>query len=391
MRCSALTSVDLGDSVTSIGVEAFMECSALTSVTIGNSVTSIGDNAFYDCSSVTDVYCYADPSVLSWDENGCNDFKANRQTRCHVFNAEDWSGFVPIVNVTFVGDLAIDLADNADNDSLLITWNNRKVNARLQDRILYKNGQWNTLCLPFSLSSVGGDLQSPTFADTPLEGATVVELDVNGTYNGKQTGYDTNTGILRLYFKSATSITAGKSYLVKWAAGATGDIASPVFRDGTVSSDAPTGVTSSDGRVTFTGSYAPVSITGEDKTLLFLDADNSLHHPNTATTINAFRARFLLPDGIIISNIGDVNGDKSKSVTDVTMLVNNILGKSDDNFIMANADINGDGQVTVTDVTALVNIILSGNGNTFTIVTNLDDLPLTFGGGSSGPARVARK
>ncbi len=53
--CSRITSVTIGNSVTSIGVGAFFECSRLTSVTIGNSVTRIGAEAFYDCSRITSV------------------------------------------------------------------------------------------------------------------------------------------------------------------------------------------------------------------------------------------------------------------------------------------------------------------------------------------------
>ena len=53
--CSGLTSVTIGNSVTSIGDGAFDGCSSLTSVTIPNSVTSIGDEAFYNCSGLTSV------------------------------------------------------------------------------------------------------------------------------------------------------------------------------------------------------------------------------------------------------------------------------------------------------------------------------------------------
>ncbi|MBQ8381151.1 MAG: leucine-rich repeat domain-containing protein, partial [Clostridia bacterium] len=53
--CTSLTSVAIGNSVTSIGSSAFWGCSSLTSVTIGNSVTSIGDSAFYNCNSLTSV------------------------------------------------------------------------------------------------------------------------------------------------------------------------------------------------------------------------------------------------------------------------------------------------------------------------------------------------
>ena len=46
--CRSLTSVTIGNRVTSIGNYAFSSC-PLTSVTIGNRVTSIGDYAFYSC------------------------------------------------------------------------------------------------------------------------------------------------------------------------------------------------------------------------------------------------------------------------------------------------------------------------------------------------------
>ena len=63
----------------------------------------------------------------------------------------------------------------------------------------------------------------------------------------------------------------------------------------------------------------------------------------------------------LASSSGDVNGDGSITIADVTALVNIILGKN----LPANqsvADINGDGSVTIADVTALVNIILGKTG-----------------------------
>ena len=54
-NCDSLTSVAIGDGVTSIGNEAFEDCDSLTSVTIGNGVTSIGWWAFEDCNSLTSV------------------------------------------------------------------------------------------------------------------------------------------------------------------------------------------------------------------------------------------------------------------------------------------------------------------------------------------------
>ena len=54
-QCSSLTSINIPNSVTSIGGSAFVSCSSLTSVTIGNSVTSIGGSAFAGCSSLTSI------------------------------------------------------------------------------------------------------------------------------------------------------------------------------------------------------------------------------------------------------------------------------------------------------------------------------------------------
>ena len=52
---SSITSVFIGDGLTSIGDYAFSDCSNMASITIPNSVTSIGDCAFYGCSGLTSV------------------------------------------------------------------------------------------------------------------------------------------------------------------------------------------------------------------------------------------------------------------------------------------------------------------------------------------------
>ena len=51
--CTGLTSVTIGNSVTSIGWYALDGCTGLTSVTIPNSVTSIGNYAFSGCNGLT--------------------------------------------------------------------------------------------------------------------------------------------------------------------------------------------------------------------------------------------------------------------------------------------------------------------------------------------------
>ena len=54
-RCDFLTSVTIGNAVTAIGRNTFMRCRNLSSVTIGNAVTSIGVSAFYGCYKLTAI------------------------------------------------------------------------------------------------------------------------------------------------------------------------------------------------------------------------------------------------------------------------------------------------------------------------------------------------
>lgn len=51
--CSGLTSVTISNSMNRIDSSTFKGCGKLTSITIPNSVTSIGESAFYGCSSLT--------------------------------------------------------------------------------------------------------------------------------------------------------------------------------------------------------------------------------------------------------------------------------------------------------------------------------------------------
>ena len=69
------------------------------------------------------------------------------------------------------------------------------------DRNLYKDGKWNTLCLPFALDD-------EQIAASPLKDATIKEL------NTSSSGLVGNE--LGIYFTDATAIVAGKPYIVRW-------------------------------------------------------------------------------------------------------------------------------------------------------------------------------
>ena len=71
---SRLVSIDIPDSVTTIGYGAFESCISLTSVTIPDSITTIGNYAFEYCSSLKDVYI---TDVAAWCNISFGDYYAN--------------------------------------------------------------------------------------------------------------------------------------------------------------------------------------------------------------------------------------------------------------------------------------------------------------------------
>ena len=92
--------------VEQIGHYAFYGCSGLTSVTIGNSVTSIRYDAFAECPELTDVYCYA--KKVPPTESDAFEGSYVEYATLHVPTAamkyykttEPWSSFGKIVALT---------------------------------------------------------------------------------------------------------------------------------------------------------------------------------------------------------------------------------------------------------------------------------------------------
>ena len=195
-------------------------------------------------------------------------------------------------NVSFTAryqQISIILADDAHNGEVLSQNNGKTVaSVTLSGRTLYKDGKWNTLCLPFD-ATLTGDL-----AD-----ATLMELDTEKGEYAHITGFE--NGTLYLNFKSATSIEAGTPYIIKWGtpeSHPSSNLTNPTFSNVTIS-DTRTEVESADGTLVFAGAYSPLSIGKENKSLLFLGGNNTLYYPQPADaehpiTIGSCRAHFRL-------------------------------------------------------------------------------------------------
>ena len=214
-------------------------------------------------------------------------------------NGTIWSGTLEYYQIGFNNSTlrpfkTITLADNADNSSTISEWNGGVAEVTLSGRTLYKDGAWNTLCLPFSLSA------EQIAANTDFAGATLMTMDVT-----KKNGFDVEDGTLYLWFKTATEIEAGVPYLVKWDKAAdydnnpsVYDIVSPVFKGVTVSNSTAQTVESKTAgleTVQMVGTYSPVGVTADDKSILFLGDANTLYYSTVDRQIRSYRAYFSVP------------------------------------------------------------------------------------------------
>ena len=203
-------------------------------------------------------------------------------------------------------------------------------------------GTWNTICLPFSLSR---SEISRVFGD-----------------NTKVARFTSVTGNT-MNFTTANSIEAGVPYIVK----PTLDVVEPFsFYQTDISTISPETVTYSG--YSFVGTFTP-SMPSDNQTL-FIDENGKLCVATQTGVKKGFRAYVKIPantktvcisvDGVQtgISNlVGDVNIDGKVDISDVTTLIDVILGKNVYHDHDA-ADVNIDGKVDISDVTLLIDIIL---------------------------------
>ena len=204
---------------------------------------------------------------------------------------------------TLIGVDVLEDASNNDVAALATSLNGKQTNIALNGRTLWKDGAWNTLCLPF---------------DVTIEGSVLDGADVRALADANLTD-----DVLTLNFTKegeVCKIEAGKPYIIKWKEGE--NLVSPVFTGVTV--DATThNFRSEDGKVYFKGTYAPLSWNAENQSILFLGAGNELNWPLAGARLNAFRAYFQLigeakAREFVVNFDGETTGISNTDRTDYT-------------------------------------------------------------------------
>ena len=145
----------------------------------------------------------------SWWENISSVTSSGKSMTLYFHSNGSYEASGMDLTVTLIKTMEIlELADDADNSTAISGADGELSCVTLTGRTLFKDGDWNTLCLPFNLGNATAT-DNHHFDGTLLEGATVMEL------NGDESNL--TSGTLTLNFKDAKSIEPGKPYIVKWA------------------------------------------------------------------------------------------------------------------------------------------------------------------------------
>lgn len=325
---SSLRTLQLPSSMETIGSMAFNDCGNIETIYSGAVTPPVLDSSFPSSSSiilylphdidVKEAYRAASgwssfteentyPKIVQFDLNGKSgtipdpqffDDKTSKAAAPATpaddgyYTFDQWttdaSGASPFTfaSTNITADLTLyakwtenifSFADTDTDNSNIAAAEGKKASSVTIVRTVWKDGYYNTLCLPFSLSA-------NEIATSPLAGYKALKRLSTATVTG--TG---ENRVLNIQLEPITAITAGEPFLISYEAGE--NITNPVFNNVTVTAATPGSIHAGD--VTCYGIYARTGL-GDANTNLFLGTNNTLYWPKDAehSTMNGLRAYF---------------------------------------------------------------------------------------------------
>lgn len=308
--CTAVTSVTLPNTVLYIGYQAFEACTGLTTITVPNSVTEISDYAFTGCSALTSIHIGNSLSLIG---------------------EYAFSGCTGLTSLTVANDNPYFDSRNDCNAIIETASNTLAV------------GCQNTI-IPASVTAIG---------DLAFHGCTTLTaIDIP----------DSVTSIGWRAFQGCTSLTDIT------IPGSVTQINEHAFSgcSALTSINLPNAITCI-GDYAFYGcsslddvySYiADLSQLSMGHQVFFFSNMGTLHVPVGTTAAYQADGNWSEYFSTIVEMIpGDVDGDGTVCIHDVTALIDYLLGGHHSASI-AVADVDGDGTICIHDVTALFNLLL---------------------------------
>ena len=335
---------------------------------LGSGVTDIGSNICYGGAFPLDVYCYAtsvpitDGEAFSWGYTspgpGMGTLHVPAESIEEYKTTAPWSYFSDYVPITGDERFTIDLylCESIDNSTRLNHYNGYDANVTIE-RTFHKDGKWNTLCLPFSMTA-----EQIEDGSNPLHDATIVKMEPASSSVKAD-------GTLDMTFVRTAFIEAGNPYLVKWKEG--DDLVDPTFKSVHLNCTEPTAIEFDNEQGTdpckFVGQFSPFKVTDENiDRIVQISPDIQPYYSPEPETLYSSLAHFEILGVIKSSNftyLGDVNNDGDIDIVDVTSTISYVIHQVPANFIFKAADVNNDGEVDIVDVTSIIDMIINKGKN----------------------------
>lgn len=392
-RECGIRSIVVPDAVVGIGNSAFQQCHNLTRVTLGSGLHQLSGGLFYDTPNLERITSRATtpPSIMSdtFNENHYSDavLVVPKSCRSAYQSAQYWSNFAHIAEIAydfekdgiyynFTSNSTVEVTSEIDyygsySDSYegsvdipgFVTYGGRTYTVTAIGNNAFKMCKDLTeITMPVTIETIG------SYAFHSCEGLTevVIPFSVKTIKNnafwlcmGLQEVVipDGVTTIGSMAFRNCSSL--GKVVIGKnvTSIGSTCFLYCPDINVVSCLAEVPPTLYDSSGYLTFDSDVYEYAT-------LRVPYDSHDEYYSNARGWNQFNTVVSKRDVVPVT-LGDVNGDNSVTIADVTTLIDLLLSGATINNPAA--DVTGDGQVTIGDVTTLIDRLLSGtDGGTVT-------------------------
>lgn len=343
--CEGITEIALPASLDSISGYAF-SATGFSTLTLPATVTKIGEGAYSRCENLTSV-------TIEAGSIGAKAFFADTK----LTNVKFGAGVTAIGNAAFAGCKDLTTLQWSSATQLARIGNEAFIATQMTDGDLTKFSNLNTLGAWAYAGTPVAEVSLPASVKEVGEGAfyyaknvTNLVLPTKVTKVNAYLAAGTNVANSNIWGDDITRIGEYALYNLSDIEQLT--VPANVTYIGTKAMAGMTGLTQ------ITAVPTDVPTLGYDVWAGVIQKDVELFAPvkdyATASQWKEFKVmkRLLL---------GDANKDGLVNVSDVTTIINYILGNDPDPFDFEAADCATDGIINVSDVTALINMILSGN------------------------------
>ena len=392
--CSSFTEVVIPSSVRSMGYGTFYDCSSLTKVTLGSSLTNIGADAFKNCAALETIIIHAStpPTISS------NTFMDYHYSNVHLMvpknslsvykSADYWKNFTNITSMAYDFEKDGVFYNILNSSAVEVTYMTSDYNSYSGEVNIPETVEHNGVT--YTVTAIGNNAfkESRSMTAVTIPNTVTMIKDYAFHYCVGLTHVDIPNSVITIGNNAFWLCMGLEEAIIPNSVTTIGTMA---FRNCTAMKRVVIGknVTSIGGtcflynpNITEVICLAATPPTLNDPTSGTMTTFQTAVYTNAVLRVpygshEAYRndanwGKFvnIVSEQNVDGGIpGDVNGDGSTTIKDVTDLINFLLTGS-----APSLDVNGDNLVNIKDVTDLINMLLTGEGGLTPVITSTNFL-----------------